>query len=955
MNPVAAITLFGLAGGLFLAAAILSYWPFRWKPYRLEWAAMAGAFLLLVIFCGMMIAQQVTNPTEYPRGAGGDYPAGWLTALLLLAAGASSAAGVYFAGKRAAQDQLSASSAQTELERYRCAFDESPQMQIIKDQEGRYLAANAAAVQLLGKKGASLVGATDSDFLPGTQAAAFRQMEEEIVANGVPNCWDEEIRGSDGPRWFRITRTPFRDEPNPAGGVLVFGQDITVLKGAEAALARWKQGLITLYDAELALGDLADLSVAWESLLAWASKLADAAHGGIWQVTPDRTAIFLKAGFGKLFPAAGLQLRSREEIIWKVLQRGQMVLVTDYQNWPDCGRWGKDSKFGAAIGLPLKAKGQVCWILTLFYEQSRPTFPEELTLLLNLFAQVASSNLQNSERSTAFKNELQDRQSAYDKLQQRARLEHILAMIASRFISMDLTRVDEGIQRSLETLVKYTGIDRSYIILFPSGAGSSGEAKPQAWYSNGANHSEGGFEDLTREEFYWYLNKLNQFETIHIPRLGNTPSDEDSAAEYLHARGIKSFTAIPLVANRTVIGFLGFEALQAEVEWPADMLSLLKVSAEMFVNLLQRQWLEKVVKENQEKDNRQIKTLELRIQERDLIAEMGDLLQACRTADESFAIVTRFMQRQFPDGSGALYIIHDAKDPAELVAAWGEPGLAPTEQELVLNECWGMRRGRIYAIQDPVSEPLCGHIKSPVKAGYLCVPLMSHGTAVGVLHLRQRPDPRQGGETPEPDSVAHFSDLQQRLAVKMAEYIAMALSNLKLRDVLRSQAIRDPLTGLFNRRYMEETLDREIRRATRHAISVGIIMFDIDRMKPINDHYGHDAGDLLLKALGHELQRLFRGEDVACRYGGDEFTVVLPEATLAEVWRRAEQMREAIKHLNVQYEGHPMGPLTLSIGVAAYPDHGLTAERVLQASDAASYAAKSEGGDRIMMGRQVEV
>ncbi len=374
------------------------------------------------------------------------------------------------------------------------------------------------------------------------------------------------------------------------------------------------------------------------------------------------------------------------------------------------------------------------------------------------------------------------------------------------------------------------------------------------------------------------------------------------------------------------------------------MLSLLKVSAEMFVNLLEHRWASQENRERQEKTRRQIELLEMRNREGVLIAEMGDLLQACRTSDEAYPIITRYIQRILPTGSGALYTIHDPKDPAEKVAAWGPLPPGAAEQELAANECWSLRRGRIYVVTDPAAELLCGHIKEELHGGYMCVPMIAQGLAVGVLHLRQGPDA----------PTAAYSEEAQRLAVKLAEYIAMPLNNLKLRDELRSQAIRDPLTGLFNRRYMEETLEREIRRANRHSTSVGIVMFDIDRMKPINDRHGHDAGDLVLKSLGRELLRLFRGEDVACRYGGDEFVVVLPEAPLADVWRRAEDLRSAIRRLDLVYEGKPLGTITLSIGVAAYPDHGQTAERVLLACDAASYNSKSEGGDRIMMGHKAE-
>jgi len=344
----------------------------------------------------------------------------------------------------------------------------------------------------------------------------------------------------------------------------------------------------------------------------------------------------------------------------------------------------------------------------------------------------------------------------------------------------------------------------------------------------------------------------------------------------------------------------------------------------------------------QEKIQNQLTSLEKINREGGLVTEMGDLLQACRISDEAYPIITRYIQRLIPLGSGALYMVQDVKDPAENVVSWGKSPPGPVEHELIMNECWSLRRGRLYTVKDPTVESLCGHLKGPSQTGYLCAPLIAQGIAVGVLHLRLEPDAPPG---------EFFSENQQRLAVKIAEYIAMALTNLRLRDELRGQAIRDPLTGLFNRRYMEETLDREIRRAKRHSSSVGIIMFDIDHMKPINDGFGHDAGDMVLKTLGQELTKMFRGEDVACRYGGDEFVIVLPETSLADVWGRAEQMRERIKSRNLQYDGANMGSITLSIGVAAYPDHGMTTERILLASDAASYTAKSEGGDRIMMGQ----
>jgi diguanylate cyclase (GGDEF)-like protein len=181
----------------------------------------------------------------------------------------------------------------------------------------------------------------------------------------------------------------------------------------------------------------------------------------------------------------------------------------------------------------------------------------------------------------------------------------------------------------------------------------------------------------------------------------------------------------------------------------------------------------------------------------------------------------------------------------------------------------------------------------------------------------------------------------------------MALANLTLRETLRHQSIRDPLTSLFNRRYFEESLEREIRRAQRRGSLLGVIMLDLDRFKLFNDSFGHEAGDALLRAFGEMLRRKVRGEDVACRYGGEEFAVLLPEATLDAARERAEELRLAAKSLQVAYQDHLLGPITLSLGVAVYPDQGLSGQTVLRAADAALYKSKADGRDRVTASLQI--
>jgi diguanylate cyclase (GGDEF)-like protein len=220
--------------------------------------------------------------------------------------------------------------------------------------------------------------------------------------------------------------------------------------------------------------------------------------------------------------------------------------------------------------------------------------------------------------------------------------------------------------------------------------------------------------------------------------------------------------------------------------------------------------------------------------------------------------------------------------------------------------------------------------------------MMAQGEALGVLHLAAN------------EAQAHLTEAQQRLAQAVAEQLSLALANLKLRETLRLQSIRDVLTGLFNRRYLEETLEREILRAARNKGPLGVIICDIDHFKRFNDTFGHEAGDVLLHELGNYLLTRTRGADIACRYGGEEFTLVLTEASLEATRRRAEELRVGISNLRVQYRGQPLGPITFSLGVAVFPDHGLNRDALLRTADAALYRAKAEGRDRVAVGTTTE-
>jgi diguanylate cyclase (GGDEF)-like protein/PAS domain S-box-containing protein len=338
-----------------------------------------------------------------------------------------------------------------------------------------------------------------------------------------------------------------------------------------------------------------------------------------------------------------------------------------------------------------------------------------------------------------------------------------------------------------------------------------------------------------------------------------------------------------------------------------------------------------------------VRELEARTGQTTLLSEMGDLLQSCLTAEEAYAVIGAFTPKLFPSESGALGVLGSSKNLVEVVTVWGDS--PPCDQVFAPDRCWALRRGRVYHVDAPGSRLVCAHLDPSLPTGYLCVPMMAHGEPLGILHLQgASSQPDQPDRAPEP-----LRESRRRLAVTVAEHIGLALANLRLRDTLRSQSILDPLTGLFNRRYLEETLELELARATRGHRAIGIIMLDLDHFKPLNDSCGHDAGDELLRELAGLLKSRVRDGDIACRYGGEEFVLILPEAPMELAQRRAEELREEVKRLRVSHRGRVIGPITASAGVAAFPDHGRTRSALLHAADAALYQAKAEGRDRVIL------
>lgn len=320
-----------------------------------------------------------------------------------------------------------------------------------------------------------------------------------------------------------------------------------------------------------------------------------------------------------------------------------------------------------------------------------------------------------------------------------------------------------------------------------------------------------------------------------------------------------------------------------------------------------------------------------------MLSEMNDHLQLCKSVDEIGPVVTNFIRKLFPGWSGALYIHHHSKSMVEALVSWGQ---SPVEEVISPDDCWGLRQGHTHLVKDPAADLICAHCAQDIQSACLCVPMVAHGEILGLLHMRMPGN--DVGPQPVPEDY-------KSVTLATAKDLALAVSNLRLLEALQAQSVRDPLTGLFNRRYLQETLDRELSRALRGNTSVGVIMLDIDHFKKFNDDYGHDVGDLVLKELGVRLKHAIRNEDIACRYGGEEFTIILPGINQENALLRAEALRQDVKTIRFSYKGKQINHISISLGVALSPNDGTESETLITAADQALYAAKRAGRDRVML------
>jgi diguanylate cyclase (GGDEF)-like protein len=308
----------------------------------------------------------------------------------------------------------------------------------------------------------------------------------------------------------------------------------------------------------------------------------------------------------------------------------------------------------------------------------------------------------------------------------------------------------------------------------------------------------------------------------------------------------------------------------------------------------------------------------------EILFDMADTLQSATGYDDAQAVLRATARRLLPRLSGKLYVFNNSRDRLDLIAEWGDEKGQPAP--ISPSTCWALKCGKPHLNRAAEGALRCDHFESDRDT--LEVPMMARGEVYGLLSFSGR-----GAEAS--DELADSG----KIISALADGMSLALSNLSLREKLRNQALRDPLTGLYNRRYMEDMLDRFVRLSARNEGSLAVVMIDLDHFKRLNDQHGHLVGDAILRAVAGTISGALRETDVACRYGGEELIVLLPDCDMEAGVRKAEDIRLRIEALSAAHGVE----ISASLGVAAIPAAASSVAELVKAADDALYEAKSAG------------
>lgn len=512
-------------------------------------------------------------------------------------------------------------------------------------------------------------------------------------------------------------------------------------------------------------------------------------------------------------------------------------------------------------------------------------------------------------------------------------LDKLLITISTRLINLPSRAIDQALDEALEQVGLAVGREASLVFLLSEDRRNL--VRRFGWVPPAKPGVAPPPEALRVSECPAMMRAVSGFEPYRLDRVVDLASDGSGEREHLVEAGIRSLLGIPIACRGELLGVLTLVSLSREHRWRDDEVDVLRVVGDIFAAALDRKGTEEALARANRRLEASNHELEAGNRRMRLLNELGDLLQSSGSCEEASVVIGDLLPRILEGTEGAAFVSQRESRRLEAVATWGADGVErPNLPAFPPEECWAVRRGKSHTVAPGATGMVCRHVLVADGRGYTCIPLMAQGEALGVLHVRGS---REAGR-PEPSLVA-----------SAAEHLALGLANLRLRAKLRSQALQDSLTGLFNRRYLEDRLEREIRRSRRRQTPLSVLMLDLDHFKRINDGFGHEAGDRLLQEVAAALAGSLRAEDVAARYGGEELTVLLPGTGLEEACWVGEKLRAAVRALRIRHGASTLPAITLSVGVASQPECGdHDGAELLRLADAALYEAKAEGRDRLV-------
>jgi len=329
-----------------------------------------------------------------------------------------------------------------------------------------------------------------------------------------------------------------------------------------------------------------------------------------------------------------------------------------------------------------------------------------------------------------------------------------------------------------------------------------------------------------------------------------------------------------------------------------------------------------------------------RTREIELLRQLANMLAACKNISEAQLVVKDIAPRILDGINGCVSIMRESHNLLEVEIDWKEAWPAATA--FSPQDCWALRKGKFHLSREKNHSLSCSHM-SELNSDYttMCIPLTAHGHTVGVFHLYFS------------DTDTFVPEETKQLAFTLAEHLGLALANIRLQEKLRSQAMRDPLTGLYNRRYFASKLEREWSIAQQGQSSLSMLMLDLDHFKRFNDNFGHDAGDYVLKEIGRLLTQIDVTGGVVCRLGGEEFGFICPNLSAEEAIALANNIIESVGELHLNYRGISLGQLSVSVGIATYPDLDIPEAELVKQADIALYEAKERGRSLAVHAREL--